>query len=269
MINIGRWGGSLFYARGSKVFYTRAVPLQGDSSMLVAVFLVVLVHLLSYRVEEGVLDGLSCRYPKRVVDLEHAREEIEEGVGDGDVGVGGLLEQIEILVVYELLPALFLEIEELLLDLWRDLQVELLHVVDHLLGTHHLRDLDHLVEVVLPLEKGLTLEHHSRQDAPRAPHVELVVVVAHAQQQLRPLEESRGHPAVELLAGEVVVGETPVRDADLLRLVVNEDVAGLDVPVDDASGVGVVKADENLEDVGLDVLQREQGPQLPKVLVLD
>ena len=60
-----------------------------------------------------------------------------------------------------------------------------------------------------------------------------------------------------LLIRNVKVSETPVDELQLAALVVNHDVARLDIPVHDAFGVRIVKSFEQLIHVEADVGVRE------------
>jgi hypothetical protein len=78
--------------------------------------------------------------------------------------------------------------------------------------------------------------------------------VSHANEELRSFEEPGSYPAVELPAWPVEVSQSPVGNSHLLLAVVNKHVVRLNVAVDDAPLVAVVKTNQDLKQIPLNVL---------------
>ena len=133
----------------------------------------------------------------------------------------------------------------LLADLLSDLRVDrnpiLPHVFAQFVAAHYFHYLRQLVRAVLPLEERLQLEDDPSEEAPKAPHVQRIVVEAVLEEDFGRLEETGGDPDVVLFAKVVELSETPVDNLELLVGMVNDDVLRLDVAVDYASGMGIVK----------------------------
>lgn len=130
-------------------------------------------------------------------------------------------------------------------------------VMEQLFGAKDLGDLHELVIVVVTVEEGLLPEDHSSEHAAQTPHVEGIVILLQIDEELGPLEVTRGNADVVLSAGVVELRQTPVDEAELPLLVVNHHVVRLDVAVHHAVGMAVVQRLEQLEYVVPDVVVRQ------------
>lgn len=149
-----------------------------------------------------------------------------------------------VLVIYQ--PA---EIEPLLLAAELPLRHDLvlLDVSSELTQAKQLHDQLQLVRVILSLDQRVLLEDEVRQHAARGPDVDRVVVLLVAQQQLRRLVVARPHSRRLVPIRRQVRGQSPVDHQDVVPR--HQDVAALDVPVHDASLVGLAQREEELVEV--------------------
>lgn len=132
-----------------------------------------------------------------------------------------------------------------------------------------MQDLVQLIHIIPSLEDRLPREELSK-DAPHAPHIDRRAIVRKAQHDLRRAVPPRGdvlrHEALvgraALLLGGAVGGGVAAREAEVadfeLAVGVDEEVAGLEVAVEDVGGVDVFEAAEGLVDEGLEVGVRER-----------
>jgi len=102
-------------------------------------------------------------------------------------------------------------------------------------GAQQLRNDGELVYVVLSGEQRLALKH-LREDAPRTPDIDLHVVLLPREHDLGCSVVSRGNVSGHL--GVLYTGETEVADLEI-AVFVYEDVAGLQITVDNTSRVDV------------------------------
>lgn len=121
------------------------------------------------------LNGFLGSDSLRVIHSKHTGQQVKQLVHDLR-----RLHQLDVLLRDELLPWLLLEVDQLIVDLRRQLELELVYVLEHILGANNARYLYQLVVVVGALEERLTLKHHTSKHAARAPHVKLVIVVGHS-----------------------------------------------------------------------------------------
>jgi hypothetical protein len=105
-------------------------------------------------------------------------------------------------------------------------------------STKQLRDDGELVHVVLSREKRLALEHLS-ENAARAPDINLHIVLLPREHDLWCSVVSGGNVSSHLWV--LYTGETEVTDLEIAVLVY-EDVAGLQVTVDNTSRVHIFQA---------------------------
>jgi len=91
----------------------------------------------------------------------------------------------------------------------------------------------------------------------------------HIYQELGPFKVSGGHSAVVLLAWEVEVRQPPIRNSNMAFLVIDENISWFDVSMDYSLRVSELEANEQLENIGLDVVDRELGPELSEICVVD
>lgn len=67
----------------------------------------------------------------------------------------------------------------------------------------------------------------------------------------------------------IKLGETPVDEAKLLALMINDDVVWLHIAMHDSVRVGIVKSSQDLVDIISDVLGRESRKQGLEVAIVD
>lgn len=115
--------------------------------------------------------------------------------------------------------------------------------------TEHLDDPVQLVEVVRPFEEGLNAEDHAGHRAACRPDVQAVVVQTVVHQQLGAFVISARHPHVVLSVRLVVVGKAPVDQAELLAMIVNNNIEGFDIAMHDAVGMAVVQSHQDFVQV--------------------
>jgi hypothetical protein len=130
-------------------------------------------------------------------------------------------------------------------------------------GSQQLGDDGELVDVVLAGEERLALEHLS-EDAAGAPDIDLDVVLLPGEHDLGGAVVAGGDVAGHL--GVLDAGEAEVADLQVTVLV-DEDVAGLQVAVHDAGRVHVLQAAQDLVEEVLDelLLQRPRGQEAVQV----
>jgi len=125
-------------------------------------------------------------------------------------------------------------------------------------GAEHAEDLEDLVDLAVAREQGLA-RRHLREDAPHAPHVDARAVLPAAEQDLRrPVPERDDFVGVGAQrdaegAGQAEVGELEV------AFFVDEEVLGLEVAVQDAVGVAVADAVQELRGEFLDLISFDRG----------
>jgi hypothetical protein len=130
-------------------------------------------------------------------------------------------------------------------------------------GAEELGDDRELVDVVLPWEERLALEHLG-EDASGGPDVDRNVILLPGQHDLGGAVVARRDVAGHL--GVLDTGETKVADLEVAVLV-DENVGGFKVAVDDAGRVNVLEAAENLVQEVLDelLLQWPRGEEAVEV----
>ena len=137
-----------------------------------------------------------------------------------------LVQEIDRLIAYEALilrvdkavPRLLGEAAKDVIVLLVQLDLVLVEIVEQVIGTQHLGDLDELVRVAVAVEEGLLAEDHGGEHGAEAPHVEAVVVLLEVDQQLGALEVARRDADVVLGARVVELGQAPVYQTELLRI---------------------------------------------------
>jgi hypothetical protein len=107
------------------------------------------------------------------------------------------------------------------------LNVVLVEVVEQVLGSENLGNLDQLVRVAVSVEEGLASEDHGRKHGAQRPHVERVVVLLEIDKQLGSLEVAGGNADVILGARVVELSKTPVDQPQLYKV---SRVGGLNMP---------------------------------------
>lgn len=120
-----------------------------------------------------------------------------------------------VLSIYKREPRLPGKAGENLIILRVELDLILVQVLEQLLGTEHLGDLDQLVGVAVTVEEGLFAEDHGSKHSSQGPHVQRVVVFLEINKKLGTLEVTRGDADVVFRALVVEFGKTPVDKAEL------------------------------------------------------
>ena len=115
-----------------------------------------------------------------------------------------------IIGINEAVPGLLLEAAENVIVLSIELNLILVQVVEQVIGTQDLGDLDQLVAVRVAMEERLFAEDHGREHRSETPHVQAVVVLLEINQELWALEIAGSHAHVVLGARMVELGQTPV-----------------------------------------------------------
>jgi len=87
------------------------------------------------------------------------------------------------------------------------------------------------------------------------------VVKSVVHEKFRALVVTRGDAYVVLLIGHVVVGETPIDEAEVTHFVIDNDVERFDIAVDDAVGVSVVESFKDFVGIQSDVHVLERADQ--------
>jgi len=130
-------------------------------------------------------------------------------------------------------------------------------------GAEQLRNYRELVDVILSREERLALEHLSK-DAASTPNVNLNVVLLPREHNLRCAVISRRDIAGHL--GVLYAGKAEITDLEITVLV-DEDVAGLEVAMDDSGRVYVFQTTHNLVEEVLDelLLERPRSEQSVQV----
>lgn len=112
-------------------------------------------------------------------------------------------------------PGLLAETAENVIVLGVELNLVLVEVLEELIGSQNLGDLDKLVGVALSVEEGLLAEDHGGKHGSETPHVETVVVFLEVDEQLGALEVSRCYTDVVFRCGVIKLGQTPIDQAKL------------------------------------------------------
>ena len=173
-----------------------------------------------------------------------------------------------ILRVDEGMPALPREPPQNIIILLIQLDIVLVQIIKQLLRTEHLRNLNQLIRITIPMEERFLPKDHTRKHGAQTPHVEAVIVLLEVDEQLGALEVARRDAHVVLGALVVELGKAPVDEAQLLLLVVDHDVVRLDVAVHDAFAVAVVEGLEQLVNVVAHVVVGEFGVEGAEVGVV-
>jgi len=104
-------------------------------------------------------------------------------------------------------------------------------------GPKKLGDDRELVDVILPWEKRLALQH-LRKDTSSTPDINLNIVFLPCKHNLRGSVVSRRNIASHL--GVLNTGQTEVADLQIAVLI-DQDVAGLEIAMDNACGVDILE----------------------------
>lgn len=97
------------------------------------------------------------------------------------------------------------------------LDVVLVQVLEQLLRSKNLGDLDQLIRVAVPVEERFLAEDHRGEHGTQRPHVQGVVVFLVVNEELGALEVSGSDPDVVLRALVVEFRQTPVDQSKLQR----------------------------------------------------
>lgn len=130
--------------------------------------------------------------------------------------VDGLVaDEALVLRVDEAVPGLLLETAEDVVVLGVELDLVAVQVVEEVIGTQDLGDLDELVGVAVAAEEGFLAEDHRGKHGTETPHVQAIVVLLEIDEQLWALEVAGGDADVILRAWVVELCQTPVDEAQL------------------------------------------------------
>jgi hypothetical protein len=129
-----------------------------------------------------------------------------------------LVQEVDGLVAHEALvfagneavPGLLLESAQNIVVLRIELDFVLVEVVEQIVRSEDLGDLDELIRVAVAMEEGLFPKDHRRKHGTQTPHVQAVIVFLEINQQFGPLEIARGNSNVILGSGVVELGKTPI-----------------------------------------------------------
>lgn len=121
------------------------------------------------------------------------------------------------------------------------IDIVFLHVSVEVFGAQCPGDLFELIVVISAFEEGLSekdLRHntsyHSSHHNPQTPYIQGVVIILMPHQQLRPLIVPRADSHIIVLLRQIELAQPPVNNPQLLGLVVDHDILGLNIPVHDA-----------------------------------
>lgn len=148
------------------------------------------------------------------------------------------------------MPRLLLEPAQDIVVLGVKLDLVLVEVVEEVIGTKDLCDLDKLIRVAAAVEERLLSEDHRGKHGTQAPHVQAVIVFLEVDKQFRPFEVAGGNTNVVLGPGVVELSETPV-DQTQLDFVRIFSWLGVKSLIDSAAYLAVLMVDHNV--VRLDV----------------
>lgn len=139
---------------------------------------------------------------------------------------GFVSDEALVLRVDKAVPRLLLETPEDVIVLSIKLNFILVEVVEEIIGSQDLGDLDQLIRIAVTVEERLLAENHRGKHGAQAPHVKAVVVLLEINQQLRSFEVSRRHTDIVLRARVVELGQTPVDETQLGQVSNLEDSRG-------------------------------------------
>ena len=171
--------------------------------------------------------------------------------------------------VYELFPRLLFEVLEFLVNLWRQFKIKLVDILQNIMSSNHFGNFDQLIIVVCPLEKRFSLENHSSEHAARAPDIKLIVVMGHSHKQLWSFEKPTRHSTVETLLRRIEVRKTPICDPHLPSFMVDQHIIWLYISMNNTSRVSEIKANQDLQDVLLNILKSKSCIQFSEICRID
>ena len=109
-------------------------------------------------------------------------EELIEEV-DGFIGHESLVLRCD-----EAVPWLLLESSQDVIVLSVELDLVFVEVIEEIVGTQHLRNLNKLIRVAATVEEGLLPEDHGGEHGTKTPHIQTVVVFLEVDKELWTLE---------------------------------------------------------------------------------
>mmetsp|Transcript_7259 Transcript_7259/g.24722 ORF Transcript_7259/g.24722 Transcript_7259/m.24722 type:complete len:287 (-) Transcript_7259:286-1146(-) len=220
------------------------------------------VHLRHVALLEVKAKGLGAGLVVHVVEGLHVR--VREGLGGRDA-LGRVEHEHALEEVHGEVVCVWVELCEghlLALGQRADVLDRLLVLDDAQVlagrGPEHVDDEPELLEVVAPREERLAAEELG-EDAAHAPHVDGLIVRIVLHQELRRPVPPGDHVLGQLVLLRVVVH--PAREAKVadfeVAVLIDEQVAGLEVPVQHARRVDALEAPEHLVHKVLDVVVRQ------------
>lgn len=101
---------------------------------------------------------------------------------------GLITDEALVLCIHKRVPRLPGEARENVVVLWIQFNIVLVQILEQLLGTKNLGDLDQLIRVAVAVEEGFLAEDHRCKHGTQRPHVQGVVVLLEINEQLGALE---------------------------------------------------------------------------------
>lgn len=125
-------------------------------------------------------------------------------------------------------------LDEFVVKVGVKLDLILVTVSYNVFGSNKLCYSHELILIISPFKERFSVEHHSSQHATHTPNVKLIIVISVSNQKFRSLKVTRCHSAIVVLVRYVEVSKAPVRNFYSLSLVVKEDIARLNVSMNQA-----------------------------------
>lgn len=110
------------------------------------------------------------------------------------------------------MPRLLLETTQYIVILGIELNLVLVEVVEKVVGSQDLGDLDQLIRIALAVEERLLAEDHGRKHCAKAPHVQAVVVLLEIDEQFWAFKIAGRNPDIVLGSRVIELGKTPINE---------------------------------------------------------
>lgn len=189
------------------------------------------LHCTDWR-EKLVLHSLSGSNPAVLVVDEHPVEEIDS-IRSNSCMVVHVHERLE--------WDSFCVRNEFHKLLWH-VQAVLPHVILQVLSAHNIDDFDKLVVVVSSLEERICLEHEPGEGASDSPHVKGVVVFLVFNKEFWSLVIATCNSHVVLILWLVEIGKTPIDQAQVSVIMVNDDIERFYISMHNSMDVRVLQS---------------------------